>query len=260
MFTNTPLTLVALLVASATSLPTPTLADPPSREEIPVRAVLFPATGFDDNDNVRILIEGVLPDACYVLGDRTVSINPHTRKVMIRQYAWRQTTGACASGDLLTEGDFSEEVSLGRLPAGEYRVAHYPTGNGAATWRSLKVAVAQASTIDNAIYARVTSIDVPDLALATDNVRVRITGLLTSDCFQLGEPLSVQQVEDTFVILPVENRKFDCISAPTPQMGRVFDRTLELGRLPPGRYLVHVRSNNGQVVERAFSVVQASSH
>lgn len=216
--------------------------------EVPIERVLFPAQGYDDNDQVRILIEGTLPDDCYELGGRTIETDPATGIISIRQLAWRRTTGVCAGGDLLAESDFSEEVVLGTLKAGHYLIAGRP----------LLVTQAVGPGVDDYLYAEVTSIIVSDLVREGVPVRARITGLVSSVCHDLVEPIAVERVGDTMIIRPIEIERDKCpLPADPSGFGRMFDREIELGPLERGRYLIHVRSHHGQAKQRPFSVVSA---
>ncbi len=207
--------------------------------EVPVQRVFFPTQGYDDNDNIQVIIEGELPDPCYVLGKQTISRGP-SGKVTIRQFAWRRESTVCNSGDLLEEGAYSEEVSLGRLSAGTYQVNN----------RNLKVDVAPVSSLDNLNYARVTGLLTRDVVLTSGDVQITISGTLGSSCDQIKEPIDVQRQGDTIVIRPIEVRVETCERTPVN-----FEKTIQVGKLPQGEYLVHVRAKNGKALQRTFDVM-----
>jgi hypothetical protein len=233
-----------MLVAAAPS------ASDPEQVEVPVRRVMFPVRGYDDNDNVQLLVEGELPDPCYVLGRQRVDVDA-SGTITVHQLAWRRSGGACDSGDLLGTSPFSEEVSLGRLKAGQYRVAYAPDDQSQ-EFRDLSVGVAPVATMDDFNYARVTDLQVPDVVLQGQKAQVRLSGPFASSCNRLKEPVAVERIGDTFVIRPIELQLGDC-----GWSLRTFVKTIDLGALPPGEYLVHVRSKNGRAVERTFSVLRS---
>ena len=225
------------------------LADGPSQVEVPIRRVIFPVRGYDDNDNVQIVVEGDLPDPCYILGHQILTKDA-TGAFSVHQFAWRKQGDLCDTGDLLGESPFSEEVSLGRLEAGDYNVAFSPEDDKT-DYRKLHIDVAPVSASDTFNYARVTTLRTPDVVLEGKHAQVEISGPFTSSCNKLKEPMSVQRQGDTIVILPVEINLGDC-----GWVYRTFDKTIDLGVLPPGEYLVHVRSKNGKAVEKTFNVVR----
>lgn len=224
-------------------------ADILDQVEIPVRRVFFPVRGYDDNDNIQMIVEGDLPDPCYVIGKRSFSRNAATGVITVRQYAWRRQTGACASGDLLESIPFSEELSIGRLPASDYRVAFKPDDT-TTNFRPLNVSKATITTTDDLNYARVTNLKTPDLAIGNEPVTVELSGPLSLPCNELKLPLNVRREGDTFIILPTEIEGSTTCVKPL----RGFEATLDLGVLPPGEYLVHVRSKNGKAVEKTVEV------
>ena len=113
------------------------------QEEVPVEKVFVPSVGYDDNDNVVIRVEGTLPDPCYVLGKTEVKALPNNT-FEVHQYAWRRDTGVCAGGDDLAESPFSEDVTLGRLSVGDYKVVQHPSDDQT-TFRTFNVAKAKVS-------------------------------------------------------------------------------------------------------------------
>jgi hypothetical protein len=58
----------------------------------------------------------------------------------------------------------------------------------------------------------------------------------------------------TFEVLPILTmHSADPHGGPCRNVERAFERTVELPELKPGRYLLHVRSMNGQSVNEIFS-------
>ena len=242
---------LALPLLAAAAAP-PAHAAPTREIEVPVRRVLFPTQGYDDNDNAQVMIEGDLPDPCYVIGRQEVSRDA-TGLVTVRQFAWRDREGACDTGDMLGDSPFSEEVSLGRLRAGDYRVAYRPE-RGAPAFRLLHVEPATVNTTDSLNYARVTALKMPEIVLAGEHAVVELSGPLRSSCNQIRTPIEVRRQNDVFTIRPVELERGDC-----GWSLRTFAQTLDLGLLEPGEYLVHVRSRQGKAVERTFRVLGHAS-
>ena len=53
-----------------------------------------------------------------------------------------------------------------------------------------------------------------------------------------------------FVVRPIEQENGDC-----GYVLKFFSKEINLGQLPVGEYLIHVRANNGRVEERTFLVL-----
>jgi hypothetical protein len=215
------------------------LADDQPQEEVAVHKIFFPQTGYDDNDNIQVVIEGELPDPCYVLGKQSIVQDPLHHSITIHQYAWRRNTDICNTGDLLGESPFSEEVSLGKLKPGDYSVLS----------RNLHVETARMTAVDNLNYAQVTGMIMPDFLLPHQPLKLRISGSFSSSCSHLRLPLKVQKQGDVYVVLPEVVNEGECGHWPT-----YFEQEIDLGILPSGEYLVHVRSKNGRVVEKTVMV------
>lgn len=217
-------------------------------EEVAIEKVMVPSSGYDDNDNVVILVEGTLPDRCYVLGKTEVQSLPDNT-FEVRQYAWRREGGICSGRDDLDESPFSVDVSLGRLNAGDYKVVQHPQ-EGQTTFRSFNVSKALLTSMDQLNYANVTEVTVADAVMVGQNVRVTLRGILASSCNVVSE-VKVERQGDVFVLLPIEVQKGDC-----GYVLRNFSREVDLGKLTEGEFLVHVRAKNGRAVQRTVSVLR----
>jgi hypothetical protein len=219
-------------------------ADERPQEEIEINKIFFPQTGYDDNDNIQVMVEGDLPDPCYVLGKQSIDHDPISRKITVHQYAWRRNTDICNSGDLLGESPFSEEVSLGKLKSGDYVVNS----------RKLHVETARMSATDNLNYAQISGLGMPDFLPPNRHAMLKISGTFLTPCSHLRLPIAVQKQGDVFVILPEEVNPGTCGHWPT-----YFEQEIDLGVLPGGEYLVHIRSKNGRVVEKTLRVFKEAA-
>src|SRR4051812_49114812 len=67
------------------------------RIEVPVEVALSPVKGFDDNDNIQVVLYGKLPNACYGLDEYQVEkVSGEENFYRIRQFAIKRTDGICA--------------------------------------------------------------------------------------------------------------------------------------------------------------------
>ncbi len=220
-------------------------------EEIRIHSVYFPVQGYDDNDNVQIMIGGVTPDPCYTLGPIQVDRDDVKKVITLHQMAWRRNGGLCEPGDLFEESEFNKEIMLGRLPAGDYKIS-YGDGVTMKNSRPMHVDHVTVDHIDNFNYARVQDLRLPRVALESQRIEIVVGGIFSAPCNELKRPLQPQRVGgDTFVILPVEVRPaVMCKSSSIKE----FQETFDLGFLPAGEYLIHVRSKNGGVVQEVLTV------
>jgi hypothetical protein len=232
--------------AQALSLPETTL--------LPLEHAFIAEHGFDDNDNVQIVIEGRLPNSCYSLAQVQFEHHVESKEIEIRQNAIVYRGGICADipslpADLAAPRPFWKVVDIGLLSKGEYHVTYL----GLDTLKSRRFYVESAPTeeIDNMDYVQVTNAFAPSAVDASGAYfEVRITGELTSSCTVLDES-RVERVGDVFVVLLSTLRSADiCMPASHP-----FYKIIMVPTPDSGRYLLHARSIGGQSVNRIFSVV-----
>lgn len=211
-------------------------AERPLLVSVPVRHVFIP-NGFDDNDDVQVVLEGAFKDTCYRLAHTEVLKSDDGKDVEIIQWA-RKFPGIC----IPTTVPFKSEVSLGRLASGSYKVES--VGVDA---KPLTIIRAAANSQDDFIYAPVSSASVG--RRNTGHYVATLNGTLPNGCFVL-EKTEVLRQETVLVLLPVI--KFedngDCSSEPKP-----FELMVDLpANLDAGKYLVHVRSMSGKATNVVF--------
>jgi hypothetical protein len=249
--------LATMIFASAS----PAISAEPLEREIAVKAVFVPGEGYDDNDNVEIVIDGSLPNACFTLGRTETSVS-EDMVITVRQFALRQADRVCIESELsdfaLIPVPFSKDVALGNLSKGNYTI-NYKTGNTVTASATFGVAEAPTETIDNMAYAPVSDAYVPAGFLVNAAGKAKITGYLTSSCMQLDTfDVARDPANGVIVVLPRVKQRLQgaCL-----QYIRPFEKEIDIGNFAEGRYLLHVRSMNGKSVNRVFSVMtDTSSH
>ena len=55
--------------------------------EVPIQYVFVPKVGYDDNDNVQIVLDGFLPNSCYTMAGNMAEPTRDPRVFRIRQFA-----------------------------------------------------------------------------------------------------------------------------------------------------------------------------
>lgn len=244
---------IALLSGANPALAT---SDRMERVEVPVGRVFVPPQGYDDNDNIEIVVDGYLPNNCYRI-DKTEIHRTSDRGFSVQQFAVVNRDGICANADRLPPTfnqivPFTIEASIGRLRSGNYQVK-FSRGAGSAGTRQFRVDRATSANIDSLPYAAVSNAYVGDIVRGDVGVQAVISGVLTSSCMELNEEVVVKQVQDVLIVLPTVKAMPDKLCQ---FMIRPFERIVNLGAVDEGRYLVHVRSMNGKAVNRAFSAVK----
>lgn len=200
--------------------------------------VLYVPLGFDDNDEITAVVEGLLPDPCHKL--RAPEVTPVGDRLEIRIKASLEK-GWCPDVPV----PFTQVVPLGVLRPGNYRVTAGKDLN-----EPLPVAAAKAPTKDDHFYAPIDAARV----FVSNRVRVVLEGRFTNTCLRIKEVRALPLHRKTFVLLPIAemterdpdgNRcKFKMIS---------FNEKVELPPVVGGRYLIHVRTMNGQALNEVFT-------
>jgi hypothetical protein len=217
----------------------------------------IPADGFDDNDNIQVVIEGYLPNACYTLAQAGAVLDDESHTLIVYQAAMKATRGVCADGaelppDLAAPRYFWKVVDVGHLQAGHYKL-EYRSSLGR-QFKDFRVQFSPSEQVDNMDYVLVTNAFVNNEVLSSqEQFEIRITGELTSSCAVLDESSLVYEAGDVIVVLLTTKRTAEfCMPASRP-----FYRVIRARTPAKGRYLLHVRSVGGESRNKIFSVVDS---
>lgn len=215
-------------------------ADGPSTAPIELMKAWVPI-GFDSNDRAQVLVDGVLPNTCFRVGPYTTHIDPVAQTISLRQNV-DSFNGVCLQMVI----PFTQTIDLGPLPAGNYALVDQVSGR-----RIGNLPVTQASTgnIDDFMYA-----DVRETNIAKDPASNRT---VVTCSFELADKCSrfksavVHYFPEAIVVQPllerIGNRK----------CGKSITRTRFNVPLKPhlkGTFLLHIRSMNGQAVNRLIDI------
>jgi hypothetical protein len=198
---------------------------------------LYVPVGFDDNDEIQVVVEGKFPDTCYRVAFNEVDVDAATNVVRVRQWA-RKFPGICLPVIL----PFTAEARVGQLPRGEYSVQ----ANGVDA-EQLAVSFGVRPGPDEFLYAPIERARVE--AKADGTLRGIIEGRFTNTCMKLDETRVIDSGK-TIEILPIIEMvdRDDCTAAEVP-----FSWTFDLpGSAGEARRLMHVRSLNGKAVNVVF--------
>jgi hypothetical protein len=206
---------------------------------------VFAPQGFDDNDKVEIVVDGILPNTCHKMGPTDVRVAGS--KVHVRQYAYRYR-GLCTQ---MATSFTTPPVSLGIMPFGDYSIIGEGDDNQVAM-ASLPIGIASQEAADEHLYAPVDDVKVQLVSternnkdeLVASDYRVVVQGSFSKSCAKIRpEEFKVRIGASARVIevLPIiERLERPCTPHLEPYSAEVMVRGVT-----PGRYLLHVRSLSG---------------
>lgn len=202
---------------------------------------IFTPTGFDDNDNAQVVVDGLLPNTCYQVTNGFQQID-HVNQIITIEARATLTDGNCV--EVLVP--FSHTFNFRELAEGEWLVR---TTDGRLQKR-LSIAEASSSGPDDQLYASVDNTYV--IADGSQGYAIVIEGTYTNTCMVWERTEFIHKDPLVMEILPIvriEHRP-DCENRTFP-----FKAVkIKLPNISEGRFLLHVRSMNGDAVNRVFTM------
>ncbi len=205
--------------------------------QAPVDKVFVITDGFDNNDNVEVVIKGNFKNSCYRADKGSAEVDPATKTIRVSATAYFYPQEICI--DMLVP--YIQVVKVGVLDVGTYKVL--PEGNERLA-RSFHIKEANTANPDDYLYTPVTSAYVEnDLQ---GNPILHLQGqypLLYRGCMKTQRvatyltPDNVLVVQPIAVVLPPE----DC----GHQTGGSFNIAQPLSKSLTGETLLHIRTLNG---------------
>lgn len=196
----------------------------------------FAPIGFDDNDRVQIAVEGSFANTCYRMGPHAVRVDDANHTITIQQQAYLYG-GIC----LQMIVPFETFIDVGLLKEGTYTIVDNQTKKELG-----KLPVLRSSNAgpDDFLYAPVT-----DAYIVNDHMNKKnsivLSGTFSDRCSEIQEVRVLYQ-ESVLVVQPIMKRTE---TACEPKKTR-FVKVVELDKDVHGMYLLHVRSLNGQAINR----------
>lgn len=207
---------------------------------VPVKlSTAYIPSGFDSNDNVQMVVEGWLSDTCYKVGPVEVHKDIQNKVIEVKQMAYRYP-GIC----LQMIVPYHQVVSLGILEAATYDVRD---GVNKASLGTLPVRITTSLGPDDYMYAPVSDANV---LLRTDGTtQVVVSGVFYNSCLKLTELRPIVESSKVLTVLPIVTMSDteNCHVGQYP-----FRQTVKNLDLKKGRYLLNVRSMNGQAIAKLF--------
>lgn len=216
-------------------------ADSKSSQLVPIDAArIFVPTGFDDNDNTQIVLDGYLPSGCYRLARPLLTVDENTRTIRVQAMA-RYFDIPCVEARI----PFQLEVDIGLLPVGTFTAFTSKD----TIFQNFTVREALTAGPDDFTFAPVDHIQIK--TLPSDNSKIAvIEGRFTSSCMEMKEVKLIDSGA-TLEVLPIVTTTGDiCADVLVP-----YRQVVELPKeISTGRHLLHVRSLNGHAMNYVFDV------
>lgn len=209
---------------------------------------VFVPNGFDDNDNVEVIVHGHFKNSCYRVGSIYGTVDNETREVHIHAKAFLYQGDTCIEMAV----PFTQSVKLGMLPAGNYTV------KGGANDVNLTVSHSTSTSPDDYLYAPVEQVEIERTTESFSVVNLKVKGtfpLLAEGCMRLKEVRAFTSPDNVLVVLPISEivTGEDC-SNHTSAFQRSFEHAQPLNINLADEVLVHVRVLNGQSLNRVVEI------
>jgi hypothetical protein len=229
---------LALILLAATSLnakadPVPTVVD------VQFRTGYLPV-GFDTNDNSQLVAEGTFPNTCYRHAGTKMKVDHDNRVIRLFTKAYKYK-GNC----LPVLVPFQREVDLGLLKAGTYKVVSV-LGNQQEEMGNMQVSIATNSEPDDFLYAPVSQ---AYFSKMDGKYFVTISGMFPQTCYKMREVV-VRVQPNVLVVQPIAEMTDEVCE----ERLKPYSETVEVKNLSEGRYLLHIRSLNGEAVNNLIDV------
>lgn len=195
--------------------------------------------GFDSNDQVEFVGEGLFSNTCYRPAETNVSVN-HEKKTILVGPAAYQYAGFCLQVIL----PFDRVINAGLLKPGTYQVIQEING---AQLGQVNVKEAKTESADEFLYAPISQAFFRNSGMTSE---IYLTGEFKNSCLSLDK-VAVSVQKDVIVVQPIA--KID--DNGNCQEGRFhFEELVKIDTLRKGRYLLHVRSMNAKSVNSLVDV------
>lgn len=194
--------------------------------------------GFDDNDRIQIAVAGTFKNTCYKVGPHALKVDAQNKTITVQQEAYLYS-GVC----LQMLVPFSQIIDVGIIPSGDYKVLDAQSGKELA---QLPVTEGTNPGPDDFTYAPIN-----DAYVFTDAETGRhvlaLTGSFGDRCSDFEE-IKVSVANDVIIVQPVITRNTEISCAPEKVR---FLKTVDLNeKVANGMYMLHVRSLNGQAINK----------
>lgn len=162
----------------------------------PVDHVFVPQ-GFDNNDNVEVVVTGKFPNPCYI--KNKVAVNVDGDKIFIKVTALKKDNSSSALCEDMSV-PFKEDVTIGNLQGGNYEIIVNESTRFEKR-EKLNVTVSNSNSVDDHLYPIVDYVELGFTGGVTGDVM--LVARTPSDCVKFDRVELVSNKKDVVSVLPI---------------------------------------------------------
>lgn len=217
---------------------------------------IFTPLGFDDNDNVEVVVQGVFRNSCYKTGPVDVSVDTEKNVIKVYPQSYEYKNVVCA----LMMVPFTQTVKIGMLPVGKYQVIVANSDEVASQELSIRPRLTE--TPDDFLYAPVEQAHI-DFGATPNEHAVEIRGrypMTLLGCAIVTEVRVSQTPGNVLLVLPI----MQLLTSEAECKARGWTPKFNIKQAIPvsladGDYLLHVRVLNGNAFNKLERVIQGNN-
>jgi hypothetical protein len=220
----------------------------PEQIPSPIQKIFIP-NGFDDNDNVEVVLHGEYPNTCYRTGKSGAKIDEETKTITVWATSYRYGSAGTFCAQVITP--FIQVVKVGLVNRGNYRVVYNEDANIA---RNLTVKPRTSESPDDYLYAPIENASV--LVDERNNQTIQMQGhfpYMLIGCMRLKEVVVQRDPEDVLVVLPITEIVND-ESCEQMTGDHYFEAAVQVTDPLDQKGLLHVRTLNGNAINQLVTL------
>lgn len=206
---------------------------------------LFVPAGFDNNDNVELVVSGHFPNTCYSRNKVDVKVADDQINVRVTAFTRRDSSEKCI--DMVVP--FTEVVTVGNLQAGNYKVVVNEAPGAKGLHDTLNVTESRSNSMDDYIYAQVDYIDL-GFTGGLDGSAF-LAAELPSPCLEFDRVEYLSNGKDTVSIMPIMKQLSDF--CPMKMVPYQIPVKFDLASLPAKQVLLFGRTVDGKSVSKIIN-------
>lgn len=200
---------------------------------------LFVPAGFDNNDNVEVVVSGHFPSSCYSRNKVDVNVVADRIEVKITAIDRRASAEKCIDVAV----PFVEVVTVGNLQAGSYKI-HVNESSKSRLTGKLSVAESRSHSMDDFVYSYVDHIELGFAGGTSGSAWLRAQ--LPSPCLEFDHVEYLSNGSDVISIMPIMKQVSDF--CPMKMVPYEIPLRYDLSALPAKQVLLFSRSMDGKSV------------
>ena len=236
---------IALVLTSGTVL----AQKGPVEVNAPVEKIFIP-DGFDDNDNVEVVLHGEFPSTCYNVGKTQATVDEDNKLIKVTASTYYYPDVYC----IQSITPWIQPVKLGVLNQGEYDVVVTEDQN---VTRSMTIKERTTESPDDFLYAPVENAEI-DVDYTSGKQSLRLQGrfpYMFIGCMVMKEVRTYRSPDDVLVVQPIAEVVDGPVCDEQPA-DRSFEVKKGLSQPFYGEGLLHVRTLHGSSLNRFISIQQ----